>query len=82
MHFGAVRDPIKSLVECGSSSDIDTVIVDGRTLVAGKRAVAVDEASLLAKIQESGERAWAAAPEWRWNAASVDEIAPMSYPVG
>jgi cytosine/adenosine deaminase-related metal-dependent hydrolase len=82
MHFGAVRDPIKSLVECGSSSDIDTVIVDGRTLVEGKRAVAVDEASLLAKIQESGERAWAAAPEWRWNAASVDEIAPMSYPVG
>src|SRR5437764_9165141 len=29
VHYGAVRDPIKSLVEYGSANDIDTVIVDG-----------------------------------------------------
>jgi 5-methylthioadenosine/S-adenosylhomocysteine deaminase len=80
-HFGAVHDPIRSLVEYGSGSDIDTVIVDGRTLISGGRAVALDESALLQKVQESGERTWAGVGEWRWNHASVDEIAPMSYPV-
>ena len=27
------------------------------------------------------ERAWAAVPEWHWNGASVDDIAPMTYPL-
>jgi 5-methylthioadenosine/S-adenosylhomocysteine deaminase len=81
MHYGAVRDPIKSLVECGSASDIESVVIDGRTLVEGGRALAVDEAALLAAIQESGERSWANAPSWRRDGASVDEVAPMSYPV-
>jgi 5-methylthioadenosine/S-adenosylhomocysteine deaminase len=81
VHFGAVRDPIKSLVECGSGSDIDTVIVNGRTLIAGGAAVALDEGKLLQQVQESGEQAWAGVGGWRWNHASVDEIAPMSYPI-
>jgi cytosine/adenosine deaminase-related metal-dependent hydrolase len=81
VHFGAVRDPIKSLVEYGSGSDIDTVIVDGRTLISGRQALALDEPALMRKVQESGERAWAGVGEWRWNHASVDEISPMSYPV-
>ena len=80
-HFGAVHDPIRSLVEYGSGSDIDTVIVDGRTLISGRRADALDETSLLKKVQESGERTWASVGEWRWNGASIDDIAPMSYPV-
>ncbi|HZO28325.1 MAG TPA: chlorohydrolase family protein [Chloroflexota bacterium] len=81
MQYGAVRDPIKSLVECGSASDVDTVIVDGRTLVEGRQPLVVDEAALLKAIQEAGERSWEAAPRWHWSGASVDEIAPMSYAV-
>lgn len=80
-HHGAVRDPIKSLVECGSGSDIDTVIVDGKTLIEGRRALAIDEAALVRSIQESGERLWANSASWHWSGASVDEVAPMSYPV-
>jgi 5-methylthioadenosine/S-adenosylhomocysteine deaminase len=80
-HFGAVRDPIRSLVEDASGSDIDTVIVDGRTLIEGRRAVALDERALLARVQQSGERAWASSADWHWRHATVDEIAPMSYPV-
>ena len=79
--FGAVRDPIKSLVEYASGSDIDTVIVDGRTLIEGGRAVALDERGLLARVQQSGERAWASTADWHWKHATVDEIAPMSYPL-
>jgi cytosine/adenosine deaminase-related metal-dependent hydrolase len=80
-HFGAIHDPIRSLVEYASGSDIDTVIVDGRTLLEGRRAVALDEAELLRKVQASGERTWADVAEWRWNGAGIDAIAPMSYPV-
>src|SRR5207245_9522362 len=35
LHYGAVPDPIKSLVECGTGRDVATVIVAGQTLVAG-----------------------------------------------
>jgi cytosine/adenosine deaminase-related metal-dependent hydrolase len=81
VHFGAVRDPIKSLVEYGSANDIDTVIVDGRTLIQSRRALAVDEPALLQAIQESGERTWASVPDWHWKQATVDDLSPMSYPV-
>jgi cytosine/adenosine deaminase-related metal-dependent hydrolase len=81
VHFGAVHDPIRSLVEYGAGSDIDTVIVDGRTLISGGAAVALDETRLVREVQESGERTWDGVAEWRWNHASVDQIAPMSYAV-
>jgi cytosine/adenosine deaminase-related metal-dependent hydrolase len=81
VQYGAVRDPIKSLVECGSAGDVETVVIDGRTLVEGGRALAIDEAALLRQIQEAAERSWPAAPTWHSSGASVDEIAPMSYPV-
>jgi 5-methylthioadenosine/S-adenosylhomocysteine deaminase len=80
-HFGAVHDPIKSLVECGSASDVDTVIVDGRPLIEGRQALAIDEARLLREVQDSGERAWAGLSDWHWRHATVDELAPMSYPL-
>jgi cytosine/adenosine deaminase-related metal-dependent hydrolase len=80
-HFGAVHDPIRSLVEYGSASDIDSVIVDGRSLVEGRRAIAIDEPALLQAVQQSGERAWAGVPGWHWKGATVDDISPMSYPV-
>jgi cytosine/adenosine deaminase-related metal-dependent hydrolase len=81
MQYGAVRDPIKSLVECGAASDVETVVIDGRTLIEHGQSLVVDETALLRQIQEAAERSWEAAPNWRWSGASVDEIAPMSYPV-
>ena len=30
LRFGPVRDPIKSLVDCGIGDDVETVIVDGK----------------------------------------------------
>jgi cytosine/adenosine deaminase-related metal-dependent hydrolase len=81
MQYGAVRDPIKSLVECGTARDIETIVIDGHTLVDHGASVTVDEAALLREIQAAGERSWAAAPDWHWRGASVDEIAPMSYTI-
>lgn len=81
VHYGAVHDPIKSLVECGNGSDVETVIVDGQTLVEGGKAVRFDEAAMLREVQDEGERIWHAVPDWHWTGKSVDEIVPPSYPV-
>src|SRR5437879_4920712 len=41
-HFGAVHDPIKALVECGSGRDVETVIVDGQPLIESGKATRLD----------------------------------------
>ncbi|HEX6510662.1 MAG TPA: chlorohydrolase family protein [Chloroflexota bacterium] len=81
VHFGAVRDPIKSLVEAGSQKDIDTIVVDGQSLVEHGRAVHIDEAALLDKVQQAAEEYWATLPDWRAKRQTIDDVAPMSYPV-
>jgi cytosine/adenosine deaminase-related metal-dependent hydrolase len=80
-HYGAVHDPIKSLIECGSGRDVETVIVDGQPLIEGGKATRLDEAALLAAVQAEGERLWHAVPEWHWSGRTLDEIVPPSYPV-
>ena len=81
MHFGAVHDPIKSLVECASGRDVETIVVDGEVLLEDARPTRVDEARLLTELQEAGEPYWAGVPEWRARGETIDDIAPMSYPV-
>ena len=81
MHYGAVHDPIKALVECGSGSDVETVIVDGQTLIENGKALYLDEAALLRDVQAEGERIWHAVPEWHWTGKRVDDVVPPSYPV-
>jgi 5-methylthioadenosine/S-adenosylhomocysteine deaminase len=81
LHYGAVHDPIKALVECGTGRDVETVIVDGQTLVEQGRAVRVDESALLRDVQAEGERLWKAIPQWHWSGRPLDDIVPPSYPV-
>jgi cytosine/adenosine deaminase-related metal-dependent hydrolase len=38
--MGPVRDPIKSLIDCGIGNDVDTVIVDGVVRVENGRILA------------------------------------------
>lgn len=80
-HYGAVRDPIKSLVDSGSQQDIETIVVDGCTLLEDRVPQTVDEASLLRDIQRSGEMGWEDVPKRHWRGATADEVTPMSYPV-
>src|SRR5262249_51830892 len=46
LRYGPVRDPIKSLVECGIGDDVETVIVDGITRMEGRTIPGVDLAAL------------------------------------
>ncbi len=77
--FGAVRDPIRSLMETAVSRDVCTVIVDGETLVDNGKYLRLDEQELLDKVQAKGEQVWDSVPKWHWTGKSVDEVVPLSF---
>jgi cytosine/adenosine deaminase-related metal-dependent hydrolase len=82
-HLGAgfYTDPIKALVDAGTGRDVDTVIVDGKTLVQGGKAVHVDEDEVYAKAREATYHYWKNVGTWRWDRASVDRIVPPAFPI-
>jgi 5-methylthioadenosine/S-adenosylhomocysteine deaminase len=77
--FGAVRDPIKALVETGTSRDVRTVIVDGEILVDGGKYLRLNEAELMEKVQAKGEEVWQSVPKWHWTGKSADEVLPPAF---
>src|SRR5581483_4717733 len=77
--FGAVRDPIRSLMETAVSRDVRTVIVDGEVLVDNGKYLRLDEQELLDKVQAQGEQVWDSVPRWHWTGKSIDEVVPPSF---
>ena len=77
--FGAVRDPIRSLMETAVSRDVRTVIVDGETLVDNGKYLRLNEEELLEKVQVKGEQVWDSVPNWHWTGKSIDEVVPPSF---
>lgn len=51
-HLVPVRDPRSTLVYAASGADVDTVIVDGRILMEGRRLKSVDEGGVLERVRE------------------------------
>jgi 5-methylthioadenosine/S-adenosylhomocysteine deaminase len=80
LRMGLVRDPIKSLVECGIGDDVDTVIVDGVVRVEGGRIPGVDFASLRSQAQEAGERIWSRWADWDPLGRTADQMCPFAFP--
>jgi cytosine/adenosine deaminase-related metal-dependent hydrolase len=79
--FGAVRDPIRSLMENAVSRDVRTVIVDGETLVDDYKYLRLDEEELLDKVQAKGEQVWDSVPKWHWTGKTIDEVVPPSFKI-
>jgi 5-methylthioadenosine/S-adenosylhomocysteine deaminase len=82
-HLGAgfYTDPIKALVEAGTGRDVDTVIVDGRTLVQDGHALQVDEAEICAKAREATHHYWRQVPTWHWAGHGADRMIPPAFPI-
>ena len=59
LRMGPVRDPVKTVVECGVGDDVDTVIVAGEVRMQGGRIPGVDLEAIRARAQAAGERVWA-----------------------
>ena len=81
LRYGPVRDPIKSLVECGIGDDVDTVIVDGVERVSGGRIPGIDFADLRTRAQAAGERIWEGWQHWDTLGRTVDAMSPPSFEV-
>ena len=77
--FGAVRDPIRSLMETAVSRDVRRVIVDGETLVDEGKYKRLNEEELLEKVQVQGEQVWNSVPKWHWTGKSIDQVVPPSF---
>ncbi len=81
LRFGPVRDPIKSLVECGIGDDVETVIVDGQVCMSERRIPGVDVAALRREAQAAAEEVWARLPEWEPLGRTAEQMSPWSYPL-
>lgn len=78
---GPVHDPIVALVHYCTARDIETVIVDGRILVEGHRAVEIDEERLVADVWPIYERLRQKLAAVNWNGPSVNKMFPSTFPI-
>lgn len=80
LRYGPVRDPVKSVVECGVGDDVDTVIVDGKVCMKDGVIPGVDFQQLQIDSQSAAETIWATLPEWDPLGRSAEEACPYCYP--
>jgi len=80
LRYGPVRDPVKSVVECGIGDDVESVIVDGRLCMEDRTIPGVDFAQLRADAQAASEQIWATLSEWDPLGRTADEACPYAYP--
>lgn len=81
LRYGPVRDPIRSLVECGIGDDVETVIVDGRVCMEKRSIANLDLDDLRGKAQRVGERMWAYWSDWDPQGRTADQVNPWSFPL-
>jgi len=55
-HLTPVNDPFSAVVYSAQASDVDTVIVDGRILMEGRRLINIDEELVKYKVREISKR--------------------------
>ena len=79
LRYGPVRDPIKSLVECGIGDDIETVIVDGRVVMENGVIPGVSIADVVAEAQLAGEQVWETLQDWDPIGRTHIEACPWCY---
>jgi len=80
LRYGPIRDPIKSLIDCGIGDDVDTVIVDGVVRMEGGQIPGVDFGALRRQAQAAGERIWDGWANWDSLGRTADEMSPFSFP--
>jgi cytosine/adenosine deaminase-related metal-dependent hydrolase len=81
LRLGPVRDPVKSIVECGVGDDVDTVIVDGVVRMEGGAIPGVDFAALRNEAQRAGEAVWDTVAEWDPLGLTAEQASPWSFPL-
>lgn len=79
LRMGPVRDPVKTVVECGVGDDIDTVIVAGEIRMENGRIPGLDLDALRQRVQAAGERIWS---QWHHSdplSRTHEQVCPWSF---
>ena len=80
LRYGPVRDPVRSVVDCGVGDDVDTVIVDGEIRMQGGVIPGVDFRQIRTDAQAASEAIWATLSDWDPLGRTADEACPHCYP--
>jgi cytosine/adenosine deaminase-related metal-dependent hydrolase len=81
IRMSPVRDPIRNLVYGASDQDIDTVIIDGKTIVEDNKVLGMDEHKLSIDLQRIGDHFNDAIPHRNKEGKTSEEISPLSFPL-
>jgi 5-methylthioadenosine/S-adenosylhomocysteine deaminase len=81
LRYGPVRDPIKSLVDCGVGDDIDTVIVNGKICMENGVIPDLDMTELRKQAQLSGDHVWSTVQDWDPKGRTAEQASPWSLPL-
>ncbi|MEM7029560.1 MAG: amidohydrolase family protein [Chloroflexota bacterium] len=77
MFMVPMRDPIKNIVYNAAAEDLQAVMIDGAWVMQERRVLNIDEQAVSQKLQEAGERVWAAVnPEV---ADNIDDLSPQTF---
>ena len=80
LHYGVICDPIRSLVDCGVASDVETVIVDGTTIMENRQIPAAPAiGDLLQRAQHYAEAYWDNYAQLDWNQRQAAEAFPNAF---
>ncbi|MGY3340675.1 cytosine/adenosine deaminase-related metal-dependent hydrolase [Streptomyces filamentosus] len=77
---GPVDDPVRTLLMNTSGADVDTVVIDGRTVLRGGAVPGVDEAAWSARAQGLFDRMKAAYADRDHRHRTPAELFPGSFP--
>lgn len=80
IELAQMDDPVKSIVYMASQADIDTVIIDGKTIVKESTFQGVDEAGLFEDIQKINQRQKKTFVKYNPSGKSETELFPPSFP--
>lgn len=80
LHYGVICDPIRSLVDCGVASDVETVIVDGQPIMENRQVAAAPAiAELLQHAQHYAEAYWDNYAQLDWAQRPAAEAFPNAF---
>ena len=79
MNMVPMRDPVKNIVYNAEMEDVETVIINGRTVVENGIVLGADTRELNRRLQETGEKLWPRLSTHDWAQRSADELSPLSF---
>jgi 5-methylthioadenosine/S-adenosylhomocysteine deaminase len=79
LRVGPFLDPIKALLQCGTGEIVKHVMVNGRMRVENGTVLAWDETTLLERVRQSTDEAWARFPEYHSGADPIDIAYPPAF---